>query len=123
MTEKLNDIELQNVINVKGTITKLENPNPLTVVFIIIITLILLYFIFILIVTPNISGVWIDNNDVKHVIKHNKLTDNISIGMYNGTIKNNIINIDMGGIKKMGIWATNEIAWIDSTKWHCSHGY
>jgi len=113
--------ELKNIIKVKDVIRRTENPNPLVIVVIILVTIIVMFIIYIQIVKKSISGVWIDSENNKHNISHNKWKDIITVDENEGIIKGNLVVLQRDGIN-IGILMDDRINWNDGSSWHCAYG-
>ena len=114
--------ELKNIIKVKDVIRRSENPNPLVIVVIILVTILVMFVIYIQFIKKSISGVWVDAENNKHNIIHNKWKDIIQIDTNEGIIKGNLVVIYVDSSMKLGIWANDKINWNDGSIWHCSYG-
>jgi hypothetical protein len=112
----------KNVDDVKLTIVKLENPNPIIIVIIIITTIVLFYFSYAITIKKSLTDKYHDDNYNIYHIKHCKFTDSIVIhGLdnYNSRmIKNGIISITRDNKIVLGVCMSNCIKWTDNTTWH-----
>lgn len=117
---ELNDIN--NIINTKKMITKLENPNPLIIVFIIVVIVVLFYFIYITQIKKSLEGRWYDDNDKVYFVHHCMFKDILTVSTKNSTIKgivkDDIVLLFYNNETKLGIHLNNCIKWTDNTTWN-----
>jgi hypothetical protein len=116
--------EINNLQNVKYVVSRSENPNPMTIIIIIVIVILLIYFIYKKFIKQSFSGIWVDENNIKHIILHDKYTDEIMIdNQYYGNIKYNIITFYVDDMIHMGIIIKDEINWSRGSSWNQILGY
>ena len=114
----------QNLYNIRYIVRRSENPHPMTIVIVVIISLLAMCFVYRLFIKPSVSGTWVDTKNKKHIINHNKYTDEINVdGQFYGVIKGNLIVFYVDDKMKMGVWLKNEIEWTDGDRWQCICGY
>jgi hypothetical protein len=110
--------ELNNFLNAKFILERSENPSPFFALVIVIVVICIIYCIFICFIKKSVSGIWYDDNDDEHEIKHNKFNDGIIIDKkFHGMYKGHVIIVYMNNIIKMGICVDNMIKWTDGSKW------
>ena len=123
---------IKNLNNAKNLVTKMENPNPLIIVFIVICMILLCYFFYIEFVKINISGKCCDDDNKIYIIKHNNWSDNINImqigsnrQLYNSQLYNNgmvkgsvvLLYDSNSNTENIGVFLNNCIKWTNDTTW------
>jgi hypothetical protein len=104
--------------NCKQYIENIKNPHPIVVAIIILGSIIVLYIFHLLVIKHNLSGSWKTEN--KRVsIKHNILTDEISLKGYTGMVYHKMIIIYDANKYKMGLITDDgkTILWANNTQW------
>ena len=114
--------ELKNIIKVKDVIRRSENPNPLVIVVIILVTILVMFVIYIQFIKKSISGLWVDAENKKHKLDHNKWKDIITVDKNEGIIKSNLVVLYVNNTINIGIWSNDKINWNDGSVWHCYYG-
>ena len=112
------DILEINTKNCKQYIENIKNPNPAVIAIIIFGSMIVLYIFHLLVIKHNLTGSW--KSDDKHVsIKHNIITDEISLKGYTGMVYHKMIIIYDANKYKMGLITDDgkTILWADNSQW------
>jgi hypothetical protein len=118
---------IKNLSYVKNLVTKMENPNPLIIVFIVICTILLCYFFYIEVIKINISGKWCDDDNNIYFIEHNNWSDHINIMQNgrnrqinnNGIVKGSVVILydSISDTENIGVFLNNCIKWTNDTTW------
>jgi hypothetical protein len=112
------DILEINTKNCKQYIENIKNPNPAVIAIIIFGSMIVLYIFHLLVIKHNLTGSW--KSDDNHVsIKHNIITDEISLKGYTGMVYHKMIIIYDANKYKMGLITDDgkTILWADNSQW------
>lgn len=111
----------------RNIITMVRNPHPITVMIGTIFAIMIIALIIGIVLSPNINGSWMDENEKTHKIEKSKfstvyLSDSIKIksdsndDFVKGKLKGNVLYFGEDKDQKVGVWKDNEIFIIDSEK-------
>ena len=110
---------IKNYLKVKETVKKSENPHPFVMVAIVAVVITFMYCIYVIVIKSHIEGTWIDDDDVSHIINHNKWTDVVyTDSKYKGVLKGNLLLMYIGEKMRMGIYINNQIQWMNGDIWY-----
>jgi hypothetical protein len=110
---------VKNLLNMRDTVTKSENPHPFVVVAIAALIIMFMYCVYINVIKVHIGGGWVDDDDDSHIIYHDKWTDRVYIdSKFNGVFKGNLLCLDVHDSMFMGCYIDNQIKWMNGDIWH-----
>jgi hypothetical protein len=117
LSEKTADLNEQNC---KKYLSKIKNPAPIVIAIIIFGCITIMYFYYILLIKHNLNGLWVDDDNKHHRIKHNLITDNISTKTHNGSMFSKMLILNNENSYKMGIIAcdSKSIQFDDNIQWY-----
>ena len=111
--------ELKNLIKCQDIVRRSENPHPLVIVVIIVVSILVMYCLYVNTVKKTIGGYWMNSDDDKFIITHNKWKDTIVVdNKYPGLVKGHLVVVHMDEKVQMGIWIDNTIKWMNGDIWY-----
>ena len=117
LPEKTADLNEQNC---KKYLSKIKNPAPIVIAIIIFGCITIMYFYYILLIKHNLNGLWVDDDNKHHRIKHNLITDNLSTKTHSGSMFSKMLILSNENSYKMGIIAcdSKSIQFDDNIQWY-----
>lgn len=106
-----------NENNVRRIIEREQNPSPLLLFVFFTILLIFMYYIYVGVIKECFNGRWYSSTGDIYVIKHNRWSDNVSVGGIKGYVSGGGIYLFDGNIMYTGALKNNNIYWIGGDIW------
>lgn len=96
-----------------------ENPNPIVLVFIVLMIIVIVYFVVGMLFTINLSGSWVGQNNVTHLIWHDLVLNTVIVdGSSIGVVRGDLIYVRNNHKLTRGvIIGQREIRWLSGDKW------